>query len=166
VLATSVIGPKTSFFTDAPGEWFQKWALNRNSTEAGGARWVADRADVLLLEALAGESMGTARNSIQFLAQRMAAERRGRPIALIWTKADIEIAREMEATVRKAVMDPMPDAQEFAVSIVAAEGDSQGIGRGLLALFDWTLSVRREKTVLTTRPQTPIRCSCSGHRHE
>lgn len=61
--------------------------------------------------------------SIQLLAQRMAAERRARPIALVWTKADIPIAPDVEATVRKAVTDLMPDAEEFAVSIVAAEGD-------------------------------------------
>ena len=84
--------PNDLLFTDAPGEWFQKWALDRDSAEAAGARWVADLADILLLvadrEGLAGESMGAARNSIQLLARRMAAERRGRPIALVWTKSD------------------------------------------------------------------------------
>ncbi len=35
--------------TDAPGEWFQKWAVNRDAAGATGARWIADHADVLLL---------------------------------------------------------------------------------------------------------------------
>jgi hypothetical protein len=152
--------PKDFLFTDAPGEWFQKWALNRDSPEAAGARWIADRADILLLvadrEALAGESMGAARNSIQLLAQRMAAERRGRPIALVWTKSDVDIAPEMKTAVRKAVMDPMPDAKEFAVSIVAPEGDTRGVGRGLLELFDWILSVRREKAMLSKLPRAIV----------
>lgn len=146
--------PKDFLFTDAPGEWFQKWALNRESPEAAGARWIADHADILLLaadrEALAGESMGAARNSIQLLARRMAAERRGRPIALVWTKSDVAIAPEIATAVRKAVVDLMPDAAEFAVSIVAPEEDTRGVGRGLLELLDWTLNARREKATLST----------------
>jgi hypothetical protein len=143
---------KDFLFTDAPGEWFQKWALNRESDEAAGARWVADRADILLLvadrEALAGESMGAARNSIQLLAQRLAGERRNRPVALVWTKSDVEISREMETAVRKAVMDTMPDAKEFAVSIVSPRDDSQAVGRGLIELLEWTLAIRRGKAEL------------------
>jgi hypothetical protein len=115
--------PKDFLFTDAPGEWFQKWALNRDSPEAAGAQWIADHADILLLAAdrgaLAGESMGTARNSIQLLARRIAAERRGRPIALVW-------------------------------KIVAPEEDTQSVGRGLLELLDWILNARREKATLST----------------
>jgi hypothetical protein len=38
-------------FADAPGEWFQKWAANRDSADGAGARWVAEHADVFLLVA-------------------------------------------------------------------------------------------------------------------
>jgi hypothetical protein len=141
-------------WTDAPGEWFQKWAVNRDAREAAGARWIADRADVLLLvadrEALAGESMGAARNAIQLLAQRLAAERRGRRIALVWTKSDVAISQEIEVAVRTAVTGLMPDAVEFSVSIVPPEGEIQGAGAGLLELLDWTLNVRRELALLPT----------------
>ena len=148
--------PRDFLFADAPGEWFQKWALNRDSPEASGARWVCERSDVLLFvadrAALAGESMGAARNSLQLLAQRLAAERRGRPVAFVWTKADIEIAPEMESTVRQAVTNAMPDAREFAVSIVGAEGDARDIGRDLAELFGWMLGVHRPKVVLPLFP--------------
>ena len=138
---------KDFLVTDAPGEWFQKWAVNRDAAEAAGARWIADHADILLLvadrEALASEGMGTARNAIQLLARRLAAERRGRPIALVWTKSDVPITSEMETAVRAAVRDPMPDAAEFHVSIITSEGDTSGAGTGLLELLDWTLKIRR-----------------------
>jgi hypothetical protein len=144
-------------FTDAPGEWFQRWAINRDAPDGAGARWVADRADVLLLvadrEALSGESMGAARGSLQLLAQRLAAERRGRPIALVWTKADVPIAPEMEKAIREAVFGPMPDAKEFSVSIVSLEEDASGAGIGLLELLDWTLSVRRARVKLPHSPR-------------
>ena len=139
-------------FTDAPGEWFQKWAVNRDSPDASGARWVSDRADVLALvadrEALAGENMGTARNAIQLLARRLAAERGNRPTALIWSKSDIKISSEIESAVRNAVKDPMPDAVEFSVSIIPSNGSSKDSGDGLLALLNWILGIRRESAVI------------------
>jgi hypothetical protein len=139
---------KNFLFTDAPGEWFHKWAVNRDSPDAVGARWVANRADLLLLvadrDALAGQNKGTARNAIQLLAQRVAAERRGRPVGLVWTKADVVISETMHMAVRRAVLDPMPDAVEFSVSIVSSGEDTSDRGTGLLELLEWTLSVRRD----------------------
>lgn len=138
--------------TDAPGEWFQKWAVNREAAEAIGARWVADHADVFLViadrEALSGEDMGQARGALQLLARRLAAERRGRPVALVWTKTDVSIAPEMETAVRHTVQRLMPDAVEFSVSVISPAGEPGGSGSGLLELLDWTLGSRRALTAL------------------
>lgn len=138
--------------TDAPGEWFQKWAVNRDSAEGAGARWIADHADVLLLvadrEALSGENMGSARGSLQLLARRLTAERRARPVALVWTKSDIDIASQMEHSIREAVLGPMPDAAEFSVSIVSSGPSKKEVGLGLIELLDWILKVRRPRVEL------------------
>ncbi|MCJ2106267.1 hypothetical protein MKK70_12935 [Methylobacterium sp. E-041] len=145
-------------FTDAPGEWFQKWAVNRDSPEGVGARWISDRADVLIIvadrEALSGENMGSARGSLQLLARRIAAERRGRPVALVWTKSDVEIAPEMERAVRGAVRDGMPDAAEFSVSIVSDGAATAGTGVGLLDLLAWLLKILRPCVELPPPPAT------------
>ena len=134
-------------FTDAPGEWFQKWAVNREAVDGEGARWVAEHADVFLLiadrAALSGPNMGAARNSLQLLARRLSAESANRPVALVWTKSDIAIAPEMEAAVREAVLGTMPDAREFSVSIRADTESGSGIADGLQDLLDWTLDLRR-----------------------
>lgn len=144
--------------TDAPGEWFQKWAVNRDAPEAAGAKWIADRADVFLFvadrEALSGDSMGSARNAIQLLARRVAAERRGRPLSLVWTKSDVAISPEMESAVRTAVMNSMPDAVEFSVSIISPPGPAEAAESGLLELLAWTLSVRRALGHLSVPSQT------------
>ena len=132
--------------TDAPGEWFRKWAVNREIPEAGGARWAAEHADAFLLvadrEALAGSERGVARAGVQLLARRLADELRGRPVALVWTKRDISISEEMKLAVRSAVLGAMPNATEFAVTIMSAPDGAES-GQGLLDLLRWVLNVRR-----------------------
>lgn len=147
-------------FTDAPGEWFQKWAVNREAVDGEGARWVAEHADLFLLiadrEALSGPNMGSARGSLQLLARRLAAERAGRPVALVWTKSDVAVAPEMEKAVRDAALGPMPDAREFSVSIAPRPDDASDKGQGLVELLDWTLGIRRERVSLP-----PLRAASS-----
>ena len=137
--------------TDAPGEWFQKWAINRDAGEAEGARWAAEHGDVFLLvadrEALAGPERGGARTAIQLLARRLARELGGRPVALVWTKSDVSIPQETESAVRESVLRVMPEAAEFPVSIMT-KPDGTEDRRGLLELLGWVLSARRARVRL------------------
>lgn len=141
--------------TDAPGEWFRKWAVNRDDPDAEGARWAADHADAFLLvadcEALAGSEMGAARTAIQLLARRLAGELRGRPVALVWTKSDVSINKDMEQTVRSSVLRVIPKAVEFAVSIMSQSQESENV-QVFLELLCWTLNVRRS----TVRLPEPV----------
>ncbi|MFJ3483841.1 hypothetical protein ACIPL1_10745 [Pseudomonas sp. NPDC090202] len=142
---------RSYLFTDAPGEWFTKWSINRDAPDAEGARWVALHADMFLLiadrQALAGENRGSARSALQVLARRLAAERANRPVALVWTKADVSIAPEIEAAVRDSVLKLMPDAHEFFVSI-SDPSDDESNGHGLLDLLNWSLEIRRARLSL------------------
>ena len=132
--------------TDAPGEWFQKWAIKREAPGTEGARWAAEHADAFLLvadrEALAGKERGAARSGIQLLARRLAHELAGRPVALVWTKADVSIANEMKEAVRNAVLRVIPEAVEFEVSIKSESKGSEN-EKGFLDLLAWVLNVRR-----------------------
>lgn len=150
---------KDYVMTDAPGEWFRNWAVNRDSPHAEGARWAAKHADAFLLvadrEALAGHERGAARTEIQLLARRLADELRGRPVGFVWTKTDIEITEDMERTVRSAVLRSIPSAEEFAVSIIS-EPDGNETGQELLHLLRWVLNVRRQ-TVRLPEPASDYR---------
>ncbi len=142
-------------FADAPGEWFRKWAINQETADAEGARWIAKHADVTLLiadrQALSGLRLGTARNDFQLLAQRAIAEARGRPLALVWTKGDVEVAAAMEVQIRRAVASVSPDVPEFTVSV--AQREQIDPADGFQKLFDWILRMRRQGVVVpTTQP--------------
>lgn len=137
--------PRDFLFADAPGEWFQKWAINEQAFDAEGARWIARHADVTLLiadrQALSGPKMGAARNDFQLLAQRAIAKARGRRLALVWTKGDVDVAQPMEAQIRKAMGMDSLSVPEFTVSVFP-RGDIEA-SEGFRALFDWILDTKR-----------------------
>ena len=145
-------------FADAPGEWFQKWAINEQAADAEGARWIARHADVTLLiadrQALAGPKMGTARNNFQLLAQRAVAESHGRRLALVWTKGDVEVAPAMEAQIKSALATKASSVPEFTVSVYP-RGELDP-AEGFRELFHWILSTKRAAVNL---PMT----EASGH---
>lgn len=139
-------------FADAPGEWFQKWAVNQQAADAEGARWIARHGDVTLLvadrQALAGPKMGTARNEFQLLAQRAVTESQGRRLALVWTKGDVEVAPAMEAQIRKAVGSVDFSVPEFTVSVFKRGEVDAAVG--FQKLFSWILETKRPGVQLPT----------------
>jgi hypothetical protein len=90
-------------FVDAPGEWYRQWAFDREASGADGARWVAAHADLFLVfadcAALAGDSRGEARVITRQILQRVVGERQSRPLILVWSKCDVEIAPEMRDSI-------------------------------------------------------------------
>jgi hypothetical protein len=139
-------------FTDAPGMWFQRWAVNENAADAAGARWIFDHGDSFLLladcAALSGEGRGSARASLQLMARRMAAARRGRPVILVWAKSDIRVSEEIKKAVRDAVQSQIPDVEECQISVRSQDEQHDGRGLGLTMLLDRVLQLRKLKQSL------------------
>jgi Double-GTPase 2 len=143
---------KDFLFTDAPGEWFSRWAVNRDDVEAQGARWVAHNADTFLLvadkAALAGPDMGSARGELQRLANRLGGELAGRSVALVWSKDDVGITDAMEASIRQSATRAMPGLAEFKVSVLARTDQGTPNEAEFLRLFAWALAAKRPKASL------------------
>lgn len=133
-------------FADTPGEWFSRWAVRRDADDATGALWLSDASDVLIVVAdslaLAGPKLGVARSNLVSLLRRVAAERRGRPVALVWTKGDVDVEPEMQQAVTQAADLVLGSYQTFRVSMHSAPGQaSYNNGQGLVELFEWMLTV-------------------------
>lgn len=130
---------------DAPGEWFADWTSNKMSTQAEGARWLADCSDIFLViadsQALAGPQRGQARGATIDLLRRVGGELQGRPAALVWTKSDIHVPEEIEAAVREAAKRSLVNHAEFRVSMhPTPESQSQNQGHGILELLQWVMA--------------------------
>ena len=102
--------------TDAPGEWFTRWAIQEDAPDAEGARWIVERADAFLVladcERLAGSQRGPARNNIRQLLERLGNHARDRPTTLVWSKADHPPNAGIRAQIRRALNECIPHASE------------------------------------------------------
>jgi hypothetical protein len=100
---------------------------------------------------------------MQLLAQRLGAERDGRPTALVWSKADVEVQDEIRAAVTEVFQRAVPDAEEFSVSVYPPRrrGNSRRTGptdpgAGFRELLDWVVTVRRPAIVIPRTAEAPV----------
>ncbi|SFB21424.1 hypothetical protein SAMN04515620_12660 [Collimonas sp. OK607] len=133
-------------FADAPGEWFSRWAVRRDAEDASGALWLSDASDVLVVvadsDALAGPRLGVARTNLVSLLRRVGAERRDRPVALVWTKGDVKVDDQMRQAVTQAADLALGSYRTFSVSMHSTPGqEAHNRGQGLIELFEWALTV-------------------------
>lgn len=118
---------KEVVFTDAPGEWFGHWTVNKNDVNAAGAQWIHENADAFLLfadcEMLAGAQLGTARKQIRQVADRLKEGLEDRPLSLIWSKSDIEIDPDVKEQISKYITNlELRNYAEFQTSVKNEEG--------------------------------------------
>tara|TARA_R110002072_G_scaffold38314_20_gene111054 strand:- start:30527 stop:31012 length:486 start_codon:yes stop_codon:yes gene_type:complete len=135
-------------FADSPGEWFQRWAIEPGAADAEGARWLAERASVIVVvvdcDALSGEKRGQARSDTIQLLRRVAVGRCERPVALLWAKADEVVSPAIREAVREAARRVMPDIVEFETSVVPFKRDDKTIepGHAIARVVDWMIGPR------------------------
>lgn len=144
-----------ALLADAPGEWFNKWATNVAHEDAEGARWTAEHADGFLFfvdsEELAGANRGAARDDLFKLAQRLAEHRDGRPVAVVWSKADVTVRPAIREQVEARLKQLFPDACAFPVT-VRQPGPASDAARQYLDVVSWLLNYRSERLPFASLP--------------
>ena len=130
--------------TDAPGEWFERWAVRRDDPGAEGARWAVRHADVFLFvidsESLTGPDRGGPRNRIVQLARRLRDDVGTRPVHIIWTKADITVGRDFRANLESDLAVHLAGARVWELSVQQRQGHDTGAE--LIAVLTDALSIK------------------------
>lgn len=128
--------------TDAPGEWFPAWAVNKHDANAAGAAWMYEHADAFLLFAdsqrLTGPQQGTSRNQLQQIGERLKENLGARPLGLVWAKSDVDVPAAGKSKVAGYLTNsPLAHFREFEVSVQA--GPERIWHRNILATMEWVL---------------------------
>jgi GTPase involved in cell partitioning and DNA repair len=105
-------------FADSSGEVFSKWADNVNDPAAENARWIYDNSHAFLLfvdcEAII-EHRGRAMRNIVQLAEQVKSRLRGRPVVIVWSKADL--AEQMRENIVQAIKRSLSENFPGAISL-------------------------------------------------
>jgi len=128
--------------TDPPGEWFEKWADNVNDEDAAGARWIADNSTHFILlidsELLIGDEAQIAKQDLFTLAERLASVNRSRPVAIAWTKTDINVSVEMRDAIVSRLDRLFTNKEYFDLSVV--NNNQENLLHGFESLWKWLLT--------------------------
>lgn len=130
--------------TDAPGEWFSQWSRVPSSSASEGARWVIERADVLLLlvdtgALLDGEKLPTTRRATRDLMERVGAQPSCRT-AVVWTKNDITVPEAVAKTIETASSKFMPSARTMRTTIKTPESIEE--------CFAWAIEAAAKRSTM------------------
>lgn len=140
---------KDLIFTDAPGEWFGHWIVNKNASNAAGAQWVHEHADAFLLfadcEMLSGIQLGKARQQTKQVADRLKHNLKHRPLGLVWSKSDIKLDEEVKKQISDHIQNSrIPNYHEFETSV--RNEASTDLQSNILESIDWILTVLSDET--------------------
>ncbi|MEP0266711.1 hypothetical protein [Dokdonia sp.] len=139
-------------FTDVPGEWFTNWSSDVSGTGTGNANWIHENSRGFFLfidcEALVNEP-GKYRLKTRALINRLLNDLKGRPVAIIWSKADL--FSEIKDSIKRIISNEIgkiPIKKEFQVSIHHGKGNSYH--KNILKSVAWLLEKiisKKESTV-------------------
>lgn len=140
---------KELVFTDAPGEWFGHWIVNKNDINGAGAQWVHEHADAFLLfadcEMLSGNQLGKARQQTKQVADRLKHNLKNRPLGLVWSKSDIQLDWDIKKQISNHIKNSfIPNYREFETS--ARNEKSSTLQLNILESINWILSVLSNET--------------------
>lgn len=108
-------------FADSSGEVFSKWADNVNDLACENARWIYDNAHAFLLfvdcEAIINQRGRAGRDIIQ-LAEQVKSGLRGRPVVIVWSKADLaeQMRENIAENIKRSLSENFPGAVSLEIS--------------------------------------------------
>lgn len=114
-------------FTDAPGEWFTKWAANADTEEGKGARWIDKNADAFIIVAdteAFNEAVGKTRKKLLGIVERMKNTHKNRPTTLVWTKSDIKLEHpKIKTKITAQVTTNLTNIRTFETAVINRSSD-------------------------------------------
>jgi len=145
-------------FADSSGEVFKIWSEDVQDQNAENARWIYEKSSafIFMVDSVALiERRGAAKSEIIQMAEQLAVNLRGRPVAVVWSKAD-EIGNIRE-TIKSALSDDLSqvlgDAQVFEVSNFSKSDSDKLCHQNNIAVTEYLLDKLNETKNIKLVPQ-------------
>ncbi len=145
-------------FADSSGEVFNIWSENTQDPNAENARWIYEKSSafIFMVDSVALiERRGAAKSEIVQMAEQLAANLKGRPVAVVWSKAD-EIGNIRE-NIKNALSDDLSqvlgNAQVFEVSNFSKSDPDILCHKNNIAVTEYLLDKLNETKKIILAPQ-------------
>jgi hypothetical protein len=108
-------------FADASGEVFKLWSEDIHDPNAENARWIYENSNafIFMVDSVALiKRRGAAKSEIVQMAEQLAANLKGRPVAVVWSKADeiVNIRENIRRALEEDLAQVFGNSQVFEVS--------------------------------------------------
>lgn len=131
-------------FADSSGEVFDHWSVDVDDPNAENARWIYAKSSafIFMVDCLALiNRRGSAKTEIVQIAEQIAANLEGRPVAVVWSKAD-EIGK-VRATIKTSLEEDLArvfeNSQVFEVSNFSISDVDTLCHKNNLAVIDYLM---------------------------
>ncbi len=145
-------------FADSSGEVFKIWSENTQDQNAENARWIYEKSSafIFMVDSVALiKRRGAAKSEIVQMAEQLAANLKGRPVAVVWSKAD-EIGNIRE-NIKSALSDDLSqvlgDSQVFEVSNFSKSDPDIFCHKNNIAVTEYLLDKLNETKKIILEPQ-------------
>ncbi len=145
-------------FADSSGEVFNIWSEDTQDQNAENARWIYEKSSafIFMVDFVALiKRRGAAKSEIVQMAEQLAANLKGRPVAVVWSKAD-EIGNIRE-NIKNALSDDLSqilgDARVFEVSNFSKSDPDILCHKNNIAVTEYLLDKLNETKKINLAPQ-------------
>jgi hypothetical protein len=135
--------------TDAPGEWFERWAVDRNASDGEGARWINRFSNSFMFlidcDALSspGPGRGTAELQTGLMLERLGEDLEHRKVAVVWAKSDKQVPVGARQRLTAKFARYLHEYKEFEITVQQHPRHDDDGYRVFIDIMSWLIHKER-----------------------
>jgi len=145
-------------FADSSGEVFKLWSEDIHDPNAANARWIYENSNafIFMVDSVALiKRRGAAKSEIVQMAEQLAANLKGRPVAVVWSKADkiVHIRENIKRALEEDLAHVFGNSQVFEVSNFPKSIHDTLCHENNSAVVEYLLKKLNEPKIIRLMPQ-------------
>lgn len=148
-------------FADSSGEVFDLWSVDVQDPNAENARWIYSKSSafIFMVDCVALiKRRGAAKTDVVQMAEQLAANLEGRPVAVVWSKADEigKVGTTIKSALKEDLAQVFEDSQVFEVSNFSNSDPDTLCHKNNKAVIEYLLEKLNEPKRIKLMPQVSV----------